>query len=135
MMVMNIWANFGYYMILILAGFQTVPDSLYEAASLDGANEWEKFFKITFPHLRPFLLFVVTIHTITSLQVFPEVLTMTHGGPLGSTRTVVYHLYETGFRKFQMGEASAIGYILFLITLFFTLLQMRACRMGEEAGE
>jgi len=135
MMAMNIWASFGYYMILILAGLQAIPDSLYEAAAIDGASEWERLIHITLPQLRPILLFVVMINTIYSLQVFPEVLTMTQGGPLGATRTVVYHLYETGFRKFHIGLASAIGYLLFLITMMFSLGEMRLFKMGEDAGE
>ena len=70
-----------------------------------------------------------------SFQVFPEVLTMTQGGPLGATRTVVYHLYETGFQKFFIGLASAVGYLLFLVTMVFSLAQMRLFRMGEQAAE
>ena len=134
-MVMNVWASFGYYMILILAGLQSIPESLYEAAAMDGASEWDRFVHITLPQLRPILLFVVVIHTIYSLQVFPEILTMTQGGPLGSTRTVVYHLYETGFQKFHIGQASAVGYLLFLITMLISAIQMRAFKMGESTGE
>ncbi len=134
-MAMNIWASFGYYMILILAGLQAIPGSLDEAAAIDGASEWDRLWHITLPQLRPILLFVVMIHTIYSLQVFPEILTMTQGGPLGATRTMVYHLYETGFRKFQMGEAAAVGYLLFLMTLFFSMIQMRIFKIGEETGE
>ena len=134
-MVMNVWSSFGYYMILILAGLQTIPDSLYETAEIDGANEWQRFTQITLPQLRPILLFVVVINTIYSLQVFPEILTMTQGGPMGTTRTVVYYLYETGFQRFSLGLASAIGYLLFIITMIFSLTQMRLFRMGEQTAE
>ncbi|MBI4435837.1 MAG: extracellular solute-binding protein [Candidatus Omnitrophica bacterium] len=134
-MVMNIWASFGYYMILILAGLQAIPESLYEAAEIDGANEWQRFWHITLPQLRPILLFVGVIQTIYSFQVFPEVLTMTQGGPLGATTTVVYHLYETGFQKFEMGLASAVGYFLFLVIMIFSLAQMRLFKLGEQTGE
>lgn len=134
-MMMNIWASFGYYMILFLAGLNTIPENLYEAAAIDGASEWQKFRRITLPQLRPIILFVVVIHTIHSLQVFPEVLTMTQGGPLGATKTVVYHLYETGFQKFEMGLASAVGYLLFIITLLLSLAQMRIFGIGEETSE
>ena len=75
------------------------------------------------------------MNTIYSLQVFPEVLTMTEGGPLGATRTVVYHLYETGFHKFHIGLAAAVGYLLFLITMILSLVQMRLFKMGGESGE
>lgn len=134
-MMMNIWASFGYYMILILAGLQTIPSTLYEASVIDGASEWQRFCHITLPHLRPILLFIVVINTIHSLQVFPEVLTMTQGGPLGATKTVVYYLYETGFQKFYLGLASAVGYLLFLVTMLFSLAQMRLFRMGEGVSE
>jgi len=139
-MLMNIWSNFGYYMILILVGLQTIPASLYESAAIDGATEWQRLIHITLPQLRPILLFVVVIHTIYSLRVFPEILTMTQGGPLGATKTAVYYLYETGFQKFQIGMASAVGYLLFIVTMLFSFTQMRLLRMkytspGEAYGE
>lgn len=134
-MFMNIWASFGYYMILFLAGLQTIPESLYEAASIDGANEWQKFAKVTLPQLRPIILFAVVINTINTLQVFPEIFAMTQGGPLGSTTTIVYYLYEIGFHRFQMGNAAAVGYLLFFLILGFSLLQMKILKMGEQIGE
>jgi multiple sugar transport system permease protein len=121
-------------MILFLAGLQSIPQSLYEAASIDGANEWQQFLKITLPQLRPILLLGIVINTINSLQVFPEIFTMTKGGPLGSTTTVVYYLYDTGFHKFDLGMASAVGYILFFIILLFSLAQMKILKMGEETS-
>jgi len=133
-MIMAVWSSFGYYMILFLAGLQSIPQSLYEAASIDGANEWQQFLKITLPQLRPILLLGIVINTINSLQVFPEIFTMTKGGPLGSTTTVVYYLYDTGFHKFDLGMASAVGYILFFIILLFSLAQMKILKMGEETS-
>jgi len=134
-MFMNIWASFGYYAVLFLAGLQTIPESLYEAASIDGANEWQKFTKVTLPQLRPIILFAVVINTINTLQVFPEIFAMTQGGPLGSTTTIVYYLYDIGFHKFQMGNAAAVGYLLFFLILGFSLLQMKWLKMGEQIGE
>jgi ABC-type sugar transport system permease subunit/ABC-type glycerol-3-phosphate transport system substrate-binding protein len=134
-MFMNIWASFGYYMVLFLAGLQTIPESLYEAASIDGANDWQKFIKVTLPQLRPIILFAVVINTINTLQVFPEIFAMTQGGPLGSTTTIVYYLYEVGFHRFQMGNAAAVGYLLFFMILGFSLLQMKWLKMGEQIGE
>lgn len=134
-MFMNVWASFGYYMVLFLAGLQTIPESLYEAAAIDGANEWQKFAKVTLPQLRPIILFAVVINTINTLQVFPEIFAMTQGGPLGSTTTIVYYLYDIGFHKFQMGTAAAVGYILFFMILGFSLLQMKILKMGEQIGE
>ncbi len=130
---MNVWASFGYYMVLFLAGLQTIPAELYEAASIDGANDWQKFRYITLPQLKPIVLVAVVINTIRALQVFPEIFTMTQGGPLGATTTVVWHLYETGFHRFDMGHASAIGYILFLITMILSWLQVRVFKVEERA--
>jgi len=134
-MAMNVWASFGYYTILFLAGLQTIPESLYEAASLDGATEWQKFKFITFPQLKPIILLVVVINTIYSLQVFPEIFTMTMGGPLGSTTTAVYHIYELGFHRFEMGKASAAAYLLSVIIVLFSLMQMRLLKTDEELRE
>lgn len=131
-MMMNVWASFGYYMVLFLAGLQTIPAELYEAAAIDGANEWERFRFITLPQLRPILLLATVINTIHAFQVFPEIFAMTQGGPLGATTTVVWYLYETGFHRFDMGHAAAVGYLLFLITMGFSLIQMRLFKMEEQ---
>ena len=134
-MVMNVWASFGYYMVLFLAGLQTIPDALYEAAAMDGASEWQQFRHVTLPQLKPIVLLAVVINTIHTFQVFPEIFAMTQGGPLGATTTVVWYLYDTGFHRFDMGRAAAVGYILFVIIMGFSLAQMRWFRMGEEPGE
>ncbi|PIQ83010.1 MAG: hypothetical protein COV76_00720 [Candidatus Omnitrophica bacterium CG11_big_fil_rev_8_21_14_0_20_64_10] len=130
-MVMSVWASFGYYMVLFLAGLQTIPIELYEAASIDGANEWQKFRYITLPQLKPILLLAVVINTIRTLQVFPEIFTMTQGGPLGATTTVVWYLYEAGFKHFEMGRAAAVGYLLFLITMILSWLQTKLFKVEE----
>ncbi len=134
-MAMNVWASFGYYTILFLAGLQTISENLYEAASLDGATEWQKFKFITFPQLKPIILLVVVINTIYSLQVFPEIFTMTMGGPLGSTTTAVYHIYELGFHRFEMGKAASAAYLLSVIIVLFSLMQMRLLKTDEELRE
>lgn len=134
-MAMNIWSSFGYYTVLFLAGLATIPEQYYEAAKLDGASEWQQFLYITLPQLRPIILLVVVINTIYSFQVFPEIFTMTMGGPLGSTTTVVYHLYELGFHKFQMGPACAVGYTLFAILFILAAFQMKLLRLGEKFEE
>ncbi len=131
-MMMNVWSSFGYYMVLFLAGLQTIPIELYEAASIDGANEWQKFRHITLPQLKPILLLAVVINTIHTFQVFPEIFAMTQGGPLGATTTVVWYLYESGFHRFDMGMAAAVGYVLFLITMCFSWIQMRLFKMEEQ---
>ena len=131
-MGMNIWSSFGYYMVLFLAGLQTIPSELYEAASIDGANDWQKFRYITVPQLMPILLLATVINTIRALQVFPEIFALTQGGPLGATSTVVWHLYKTGFQQFDMGHASAIGYILFVVTMCLSWVQIKAFRVEEK---
>ncbi len=131
-MFMNIWASFGYYMVLFLAGLQTIPSELYEAASIDGANDWQKFRYITLPQLKPIVLLATVINTIRALQVFPEVFAMTQGGPGGATSTVVWYLYETGFSRFDMGHAAAVGYLLFLVTMCLSWVQIKAFRVEER---
>ena len=130
-MAMDVWAASGYYMIIFLAGLEGIPRDLYDAARLDGAGGWARFTHITLPLLRPTLLFVLVVNTIRSLQIFAEVFVMTRGGPLGSTTTVVYHLYEQAFSRFQLGEASAIAYLLFLLSLGLAWVQMKA--VGAQA--
>ena len=127
-MVMDVWSAFGYYIILILSGLQSIPDSLYEAAKIDGASRSQITFKITLPLLKPTLYFVISINTIRSFQIFSEIFTMTGGGPANSTQTLVYYLYEVSFKKFEMGYGSAISYILVLIIMAVTLIQKRALR-------
>jgi multiple sugar transport system permease protein len=134
-MAMDVWAAVGYYMLLLLAGLQTVPRVLHEAVALDGGGRWARFRHVTFPHLRPVLLFVVALNTIRSLQVFVEVFVMTGGGPLGSTRTVVYQIYDTAFHHLDLGYASAIAYVLFVVIAAVTLLEARGFRMGKAAAE
>jgi multiple sugar transport system permease protein len=127
-MAMAVWSSCGYFLILFLAALQSIPKELYEASRLDGAGSIQQFFKITLPQLRPMMLFVVVINTINSLQVFPEIFTMTKGGPSRSTTTIVYHLYEKGFSEFQMGLASAVAYLLAGMICLFAYAQMKALR-------
>ena len=131
-MAMNVWASFGYYAILYLTALQTIPEELYEAARLDGANSLQKFFYITLPHLKPMTLFIVIINTIRSFQVFPEIYLMTKGGPMGATTTVVWELYKEGFMHFRMGKASAIAYTLFFIIFILALIQMKLFKTDEK---
>lgn len=127
-MIMDVWAAIGYYTILFLAGLQSIPGELYEAASIDGATKRDVFLRITLPLLKPTLFFVIALNTIRSFQIFAEIFTMTGGGPANATETVVHYLYITGFRRFEMGYASAISYILVLIILIFTLIQKKVLR-------
>lgn len=133
-MVMDVWSAIGYYMLLFLAGLQAIPRELYEAASLDGSSRLSQVFQITLPHLRPVALVVILINTIRSFQVFIEVFVMTRGGPLNSTLTVVYDLYERAFYRFEMGYASAIAYLLFAVIFLVSLFQARFLKLGQPVG-
>ena len=132
-MAMDVWSASGYYMIIFLAGLEAVPRELYEAARLEGATAWQRFARITLPMLKPTLLFVLVVNTVRSLQIFAEVFVMTRGGPLHSTTTVVYYLYEQAFHRFDLGYASAVAYLLFAVTLGIAWLQSRIVR-AEEPG-
>ncbi|NQU95640.1 MAG: sugar ABC transporter permease [Candidatus Omnitrophica bacterium] len=136
-MIMSIWASLGYNMILFLAGLQTIPKTVYEAADIDGANVFDKFWHITLPLLKPFTVFVVIIGFITSFQVFERVYIMTQselgiGGVLDSALTVVAYLYDMGFRKFKMGYASALGYIVFVVVFIITIINIKFVKTKVE---
>ena len=131
-MLMDIWSSVGYYAILILAGRKTLPDDQLEAARLEGLSSWEVERRIVFPHLRPVLLFVVLLNTIRAFQIFIEVFVLTRGGPLESTLTLVYHLYDRAFYHFEMGYASALAFLLLL--LVGGLLVIQRYLLGERAG-
>jgi len=129
--VLTIWKNFGYNMLILIAGLQSIPDELYEAARLDGAGFWEQFRHITIPGLGPTLLFVGIITMLGQFQIFAEPYVMTDGGPLKATTTVVLLMYQEGFRWWRMGLAAAIAFVLFVVMLLGTLLQTRLQRGGE----
>ncbi|WP_448521957.1 carbohydrate ABC transporter permease [Pseudothermotoga sp.] len=130
-MVMDVWSAVGYYTVLFVAGLQSLPLQLYEAARIDGATKWQIFKSITLPLLKPTILFVVSINSIRSFQIFTEIFTLTGGGPANSTQTIVHYLYDVSFRKFEMGYGSAIAYVLFFIVLAITLLQRKMLK-GEQ---
>jgi multiple sugar transport system permease protein len=123
--LLAVWKNFGYNMIIFIAGLQGIPDSLYEAASIDGAGPWAQFTNITLPQLAPTTLFVSIITMIGYFQLFAEPYVMTQGGPANATMSVVLMLYQQGFRWWSMGYAAAIAFVLFLIILAGSLLQAR----------
>jgi ABC-type sugar transport system permease subunit len=121
----NIWQYAGYNMLFFLAGLSAIPLSLYEAASLDGANRWEQFRRVTLPLLRPTMLFVLVTGVIGSFQVFDTVYVMTAGGPGNSTQVANLNIYSTAFAGFRIGEASAMSVVLFLLILAVTIMQFR----------
>ncbi len=132
-MGMDIWMASGYYMLLFLGGLQTIPNELYEAGRIAGASRWQQFRYITLPMLKPVTLFIIVINSIKSFQVFVEIFVMTKGGPLNSTFTGVYFVYETGLRQFDFGYASAAAYILFAIIALASLIQFKLLKTGWTA--
>jgi multiple sugar transport system permease protein len=128
LIVMAAWKNIGFAMVLFLAGLQTIPVQLYEAASIDGAGRWAAFRSVTLPLLRPTLLFAVVITTIGYLQVFEEPFVMTDGGPLDATLSVSMFMYEEGFEFFHQGYAAAIAWVLFLLVAVVAVIQFRVLR-------
>lgn len=121
--IMSVWKSIGNNVIIILAGLQSVSNSLYEAVSIDGANAFQRFRYITVPMVSPTLFLVIIMTTIGSFQVFDVVMTLTKGGPGNSTMVAVYYIYRTAFENFKMGYASAMAFILFVIIMLVTLLQ------------
>lgn len=125
---MVIWQSLGFTMIIFLAGLSSIPQVFYEASKIDGANAIQRFRHITMPMLRPTIAFVAVTGVIGGLQVFTSMFILTQGGPVNSTRSIVYHLYEKAFSLYRFGYASAIGMILFAMILVITLVQLRFLR-------
>jgi len=128
------WQYIGEMVMLYTVGLQAVPTDIYEAATIDGASNWQTFLHVTVPMIRSTILMNMTITIIGAFMVFDEVYVMTSGGPGGATETLATLMYETGFRKDNMGYASAIGVLLFLITFAFSFIQMRLYNVNEMMG-
>jgi multiple sugar transport system permease protein/raffinose/stachyose/melibiose transport system permease protein len=131
-MAVGTWKGAGFSMIVLLAALQDVPEQLIEASTLDGANRWQRLWAVTIPAVRPALLFTTVIATVTSLQLFDLVYIMTSGGPLFHTESIVAYLYQRGFVEFRMGYASSIAWVLFLMILAVSLLQLRIGRRDDD---
>ena len=128
--LMATWKNFGYNMLIFIAGLQNIPRELHEAAALDGATPFQRFRHVTIPMLAPTMFFVVIVTMIGYLQLFTEPYVMTQGGPLRATTSLVLYMYEEGFRWWRLGVAAAIAFLLFLVIVLFTLLQRRISPRG-----
>jgi len=123
--VMSIWKDMGYGIVIFLAGLQGIPQHLYDAAAVDGASRWQQFWGITLPLLSPTTFFVSVVYAINSFQVFGQIYMMTQGGPAHATSTMVYYIFQNAFQFFKMGYASALAWILFAVVFLFTLVQVR----------
>jgi len=128
-----VWKNFGYNMIILLAGLQAVPAELYEAARIDGASAWRQFRHVTLPMLGPTLLMVAILTVSGYFQLFAEPYVMTEGGPLESTTSVLYLMYEDGFQWWNLGVATAEAFVLFLVMFAVTAAMLRLSRRREAA--
>ncbi|HET8655461.1 MAG TPA: sugar ABC transporter permease [Longimicrobiaceae bacterium] len=129
--LLAVWKNFGYNMLIFIAGLQAIPDELYEAAALDGAGPVQSFRHVTLPMLGPTMLFVGVITMIGFFQLFAEPYVMTQGGPVGATTSLVLYMYDQGFRWWRMGFAAAIAFVLFVVMLVATWIQLRIQRAEE----
>lgn len=135
-MLLTIWLGLGYYMMIFLAGLQNIPEELYDAAVMDGCNGWQKHWYVSLPGVRPQVTFVAVISSLAALQVFNEVYILTGGlgGILNSGVTIVFYLWRQAFRLQHAGYASAVALILLVITLAFSIMNIRLLERGTEAG-
>ncbi len=122
--VVTIWKGIGYYMMIYLAALMSVPQDLYEACDIDGANFLTKHLTVTIPHIMPTIALVSTISTISAMKVFAEIYVMTKGGPLNSTKTIVYYIYERAFENLDLGYASALSVVLLIVVMVFSLINI-----------
>ncbi len=126
------WASYGFQMVIYLAGLQNIPEEGYEAAETFGANGWQKFRYVTWPYLRNTNIFVLTITTIQAMKLFTQVNILTHGGPVGTTNTLVHYMYEKGFVAQKIGYASATSVLIFVLVLIIVLIQRYLLGLSEE---
>jgi multiple sugar transport system permease protein len=131
--IIALWGELGFATVIYMAALQDIPRELTEAAVVDGAGPWRVFWSVTFPQLRPVTVFVAVWETITAVQLFDQVFTTTRGGPLNSTQTVVFYIYEVAFQTRRLGYGAAIAYGLFAVTLVLTALVIWYSRRGDHA--
>ncbi|MGF9964794.1 carbohydrate ABC transporter permease [Bacillus rhizoplanae] len=120
--IVTVWKLVGWTMLFYIGALEKVPDSLYEAASIDGANAWQKFRYVTLPMVSPTTFFLVVVNVITSVQAYDQIKILTQGGPSGSTRTLLYLFFQQAFEQFDMGSATAIAFIILIITILLSVI-------------
>jgi multiple sugar transport system permease protein len=130
LIIFSIWLGLGYQMVIFLAGLQGIPEDLYEAARIDGTTNWQRFWHITLPLLKPTTFFILVTTFISSFQVFTSVYVMTAGGPVQSTDVIVYHIYKGAWEQLRMGYAAAMSWVLFIIIMIATWIQFKL--LGKE---
>ena len=129
--IVTIWKGIGYYMMIYLAALMSVPKELYEACDIDGAGFLRKHLTVTIPHIMPTIALVTTISSISAMKIFAEIYVMTKGGPLNSTKTIVYYIYEKAFENLDLGYASAMAVILLVIVMIFSLINICCFERGK----
>ena len=129
--LVTIWKGIGYYMMIYLAALMSVPKELYEACDIDGAGFLRKHLTVTIPHIMPTIALVTTISSISAMKIFAEIYVMTKGGPLNSTKTIVYYIYEKAFENLDLGYASAMAVILLIIVMIFSLINICCFERGK----
>ncbi len=129
--VMSVWRGLGYNMVIYLAGLQGIPGHLYEAAIIDGATPWQRFWAITWPLLKPTTAFILVVSVIGASQVFAQVYVMTNGGPNNATTVIVHQIFQNAFSFMKMGYASAMAFVLFGLIFVMSLINLRLLRGGE----
>lgn len=132
--LMSVWAGFGYNMIIFVAGIQAIPQSIYDAAEIDGVNAWTRFRSITFPMISPSIFFALVMTLISGLKVFEQPYILTGGGPGSSTTTLVFYLYQQGFQNYDLGYASSIAWMLFVVIMGVTFIQFWAQKKWVHYG-
>ncbi|MEJ2509573.1 MAG: sugar ABC transporter permease [Gammaproteobacteria bacterium] len=133
-MLTSIWQGAGFQMVVLLAGLQAIPGELYEAARVDGAGPWQRFWHVTLPQLRNPLVFVVIVTSILSFRVFDQVRIMTHGGPHDASTTVIYEAVQAAFDRAQVARGAAMSVVFFLVVVLITLVQRRLLRQEREVA-
>ncbi len=132
-MVVTVWKGLGYYMVIYLAGLQSIPKDLYEAASIDGSDGWRKHWDITVPLMRPYLMLVAIVSSISATKVFEEIFIMTQGGPRNSSKTIVYYIYERAFGHLDINYACAMALVLFLFVFSLSIANLALSRSQRRS--
>ena len=124
-MAVTVWKGLGYYMVIYLSGLQSIPQELYEVSDIDGASWWQKQIHVTIPLLKPSIMLVSILSSIAAMKVFTEVYVMTKGGPLNSSKTLVYYIYEKAFENLNLGYAAAMGFVLFIVIFILSFFNIK----------
>ncbi len=124
-MAVTVWKGLGYYMVIYLSGLQSIPQELYEVSDIDGASWWQKQIHVTIPLLKPSIMLVSILSSIAAMKVFTEVYVMTKGGPLNSSKTLVYYIYEEAFENLTLGYAAAMGFVLFIVIFILSFFNIK----------